>query len=76
MYVHVPMHIIFMYLMAEVSLAVLSVRAPATMSGSSSSDTPITDLSLSTSLSDLLYSSSSPCTESATVGNGLMKKIH
>ncbi len=60
------------YLMAEVSLAVLSVRAPATTSGSSSSDTPNTDLSLSTSLSDFLYSSSSPCTASATVGNGLL----
>ncbi len=59
------------YLIAEVSFAVLSVIAPEITSGSSSSDTPITDLSLMTSSSLALYSLTSVCTASATVGNGL-----
>ena len=63
--------IINMYLMADVSLAVLSDSAPETTSGSSSSDTPITDRSLFTSSSEALYSLSSPWTASATLGKGL-----
>ena len=59
------------YLIAEVSLAVLSDSAPEMTSGSSSSDTPITDLSLITSSSDALYSFNSLWTASATLGKGL-----
>ena len=63
-----------MYLIAEVSFAVLSERAPEITSGSSSSDTPITDFNLITSSSDALYSLSSPWTASATLGKGLHRE--
>ena len=60
-----------LYLIADVSFAVLSESAPEMTSGSSSSDTPITDFSLITSSSEALYSFSSPWTASATLGKGL-----
>ena len=68
-YIHVDI-----YLMADVSLAVLSDNAPEMTSGSLSLDTPIMDFSLITSSSEALYSLSSPWTASATLGKGLGKE--
>ena len=53
----------------------LSESAPEMTSGSSSSDTPITDFSLITSSTEALYLFSSPWTASATLGKGLGKGV-
>ena len=65
-----------LYLMAEVSWAVLSVREPEASSVSSSGDTPITFFSFIMSASIDLYSASSDWTASATSGKGFPLWVH